>query len=134
VNVAAELDVHDAQLGRREGERQQPPGRSRRGAQGRQVADVPERERKRAHAHRGDQCPHARATARAQPRTAAQAGHWSLFDGGYTFASKIASAAAEFSAPLPTGAYIAAGFVLFALTFIVNALARLAAGGRVSGG
>ncbi len=67
-------------------------------------------------------------------RTAAQAGHWSLFDGGYTFASKIASAAAEFSAPLPTGAYIAAGFVLFALTFIVNALARAAAGGRVSGG
>ena len=57
-------------------------------------------------------------------RSAAQAGHWSLFDGGYTFASKIASAAAEFSAPLPTGAYIAAGFVLFVLTFIVNALAR----------
>ena len=67
-------------------------------------------------------------------RTAAQAGHWSLFDGGYTFASKIASAAAEFSSPLPTGAYIAAGFVLFALTFVVNAAARLAAGGRVSGG
>ncbi|AFM19168.1 phosphate ABC transporter membrane protein 1, PhoT family [Mycolicibacterium chubuense NBB4] len=67
-------------------------------------------------------------------RTAAQPGNWSLFDGGYTFASKIASAAAEFSAPLPTGAYIAAGFVLFALTFIVNAVARLAAGGRVSGG
>ncbi|EHB57944.1 phosphate ABC transporter, inner membrane subunit PstC [Mycolicibacterium rhodesiae JS60] len=67
-------------------------------------------------------------------RSAAQAGHWSLFDGGYTFASKIASAAAEFSAPLPTGAYIAAGFVLFILTFIVNALARAAAGGRVSGG
>jgi phosphate transport system permease protein len=67
-------------------------------------------------------------------RTAAQAGHWSLFDGGYTFASKIASAAAEFSSPLPTGAYIAAGFVLFVLTFIVNALARVAAGGRVSGG
>ena len=67
-------------------------------------------------------------------RSAAQAGHWSLFDGGYTFASKIASAAAEFSSPLPTGAYIAAGFVLFILTFIVNALARAAAGGRVSGG
>jgi phosphate transport system permease protein len=67
-------------------------------------------------------------------RSAAQAGHWSLFDGGYTFASKIASAAAEFSSPLPTGAYIAAGFVLFALTFVVNALARAAAGGRVSGG
>lgn len=66
-------------------------------------------------------------------RSAAQAGHWSLFDGGYTFASKIASAAAEFSAPLPTGAYIAAGFVLFALTFIVNAAARSVAGGRVNG-
>ncbi|WP_039795032.1 phosphate ABC transporter permease subunit PstC [Nocardia araoensis] len=66
-------------------------------------------------------------------KTAAQPGHWSVFDGGYTFASKIASAAAEFSAPLPTGAYIAAGFVLFALTFVVNALARLAAGGRVNG-
>jgi phosphate transport system permease protein len=35
---------------------------------------------------------------------------------------------------LPTGAYIAAGLVLFLLTFVVNALARLAAGGRVSGG
>ena len=67
-------------------------------------------------------------------RSAAQAGHWSLFDGGYTFASKIASAAAEFSSKLPTGAYIAAGFVLFILTFVVNALARIAAGGRVSGG
>ena len=67
-------------------------------------------------------------------RSAAQAGHWSLFDGGYTFASKIASAAAEFSSKLPTGAYIAAGLVLFILTFIVNALARVAAGGRVSGG
>ena len=66
-------------------------------------------------------------------RSAAQAGHWSLFDGGYTFASKIASAAAEFSAPLPTGAYIAAGFVLFALTFVVNAVARAVAGGRVNG-
>jgi phosphate transport system permease protein len=65
-------------------------------------------------------------------RSAAQPGHWSLFDGGYTFASKIASAAAEFSAPLPTGAYIAAGFVLFILTFIVNAAARAIAGGRVN--
>ncbi len=67
-------------------------------------------------------------------RASATASHWSLFDGGYTFASKIASAAAEFSSPLPTGAYIAAGFVLFVLTFVVNALARAAAGGRVSGG
>ena len=66
-------------------------------------------------------------------RTASNAGGWSLFDGGYTFASKIASAASEFSSPLPTGAYIAAGFVLFALTFVVNALARLASGGKVNG-
>jgi phosphate transport system permease protein len=66
-------------------------------------------------------------------RAAAQPGHWSLFDGGYTFASKIASAAAEFSAPLPTGAYIAAGFALFTLTFVVNAAARAVAGGKVNG-
>jgi phosphate transport system permease protein len=57
-------------------------------------------------------------------RASASVGHWSLFDGGYTFASKIASAASEFSEPLPTGAYISAGFVLFVLTFIVNAVAR----------
>jgi phosphate transport system permease protein len=66
-------------------------------------------------------------------RSAAKVSHWSLFDGGYTFASKIASAAAEFSAPLPTGAYIAAGFVLFVLTFVVNAAARAVAGGKVNG-
>jgi phosphate transport system permease protein len=66
-------------------------------------------------------------------RSAAKPGNWSLFDGGYTFASKIASAAAEFSAPLPTGAYIAAGFVLFALTFVVNVAARAVAGGKVNG-
>ncbi|WP_373888684.1 phosphate ABC transporter permease subunit PstC [Mycobacterium timonense] len=66
-------------------------------------------------------------------RSAARPGNWSLFDGGYTFASKIASAAAEFSAPLPTGAYISAGFALFVLTFIVNALARAIAGGKVNG-
>jgi phosphate transport system permease protein len=66
-------------------------------------------------------------------RSAAHPGHWSLFDGGYTFASKIASAASEFSAPLPTGAYISAGFALFVLTFIVNAAARAIAGGKVNG-
>ncbi|MGH3436447.1 MAG: phosphate ABC transporter permease subunit PstC [Sciscionella sp.] len=54
--------------------------------------------------------------------------HFSLFDGGYTFASKIASAASEFSQPLPTGAFIAAGLVLFILTFVVNAIARWIAG------
>jgi phosphate transport system permease protein len=66
-------------------------------------------------------------------RSAAKAGNWSLFDGGYTFASKIASAASEFSAPLPTGAYISAGFALFVLTFMVNAAARAIAGGKVNG-
>jgi phosphate transport system permease protein len=65
-------------------------------------------------------------------RSAARPGNWSLFDGGYTFASKIASAAAEFSSPLPTGAYISAGFALFVLTFIVNALARTITGGKVN--
>jgi len=63
-------------------------------------------------------------------RSASSASHLSLFDGGYTFASKIASAAAEFSSPLPTGAYIAAGLVLFLLTFVVNAIARSIAGGK----
>ncbi|MGO9154848.1 phosphate ABC transporter permease subunit PstC [Mycobacterium sp.] len=66
-------------------------------------------------------------------RSAARPGGWSLFDGGYTFASKIASAASEFSEPLPTGAYISAGFALFVLTFIVNATARAVAGGKVNG-
>lgn len=66
-------------------------------------------------------------------RTASKPAHGSLFDGGYTFASKIASAAAEFSQPLPTGAYIAAGFVLFVLTLVVNATARAVAGGKVNG-
>ncbi len=64
-------------------------------------------------------------------RASARAGNWSLFDGGYTFASKIASAANEFSEPLPTGAYISAGFVLFVLTFIVNAIARAIVGRAV---
>ena len=60
--------------------------------------------------------------------SASKASTGSFFDGGYTFASKIASAAAEFSEPLPTGAYIAAGLVLFVLTFVVNAIARGIAG------
>ncbi|XVX19738.1 phosphate ABC transporter permease subunit PstC [Actinomycetota bacterium] len=50
---------------------------------------------------------------------------WSIFRGGETFASKIALAAAEFDSPQKTGAYIAAGLVLFILTFIVNAIARI---------
>ena len=50
---------------------------------------------------------------------------WSLFNGGSTFASKIAGAASEFTGGLSTGAYIAAGLVLFVLTFVVNAIARI---------
>jgi phosphate transport system permease protein len=48
----------------------------------------------------------------------------SIFNGGETFASKIANNAAEFEDPKSAGAYIAAGLVLFVLTFIVNATAR----------
>ncbi|SDS44106.1 phosphate ABC transporter permease subunit PstC [Microlunatus soli] len=49
----------------------------------------------------------------------------SLLAGGETFASKIANAAAEFDSPEKTGAFIAAGMVLFVVTFAVNAVARL---------
>lgn len=54
---------------------------------------------------------------------------WSLFDGGSTFATKIAATASEFNDPYMAGAYIAAGLVLFVLTFLVDALARGAAAG-----
>jgi phosphate transport system permease protein len=49
---------------------------------------------------------------------------WSLFDGGSTFATKIAATAWEFNDQYKAGAYIAAGLVLFLLTFVVDALAR----------
>lgn len=49
---------------------------------------------------------------------------FTLFDGGTTFATAIALAAAEFSDETRAGAYIAAGLVLFVLTFVVNAIAR----------
>jgi phosphate transport system permease protein len=55
---------------------------------------------------------------------------WTLFDGGYTFASKIAATASEFNDQYKAGAYIAAGLVLFILTFVVNSLARAAVAGR----
>ncbi|MCI6207188.1 MAG: phosphate ABC transporter permease subunit PstC [Corynebacterium glucuronolyticum] len=48
----------------------------------------------------------------------------SLFDGGTTFATAIANAAPEFNDDIKAGAYIAAGLVLFLLTFVVNAAAR----------
>jgi phosphate transport system permease protein len=49
---------------------------------------------------------------------------FSIFNGGETFASKIANGSAEFNNPSSTGAYLAAGLVLFVLTFVVNAAAR----------
>ncbi|OYN92535.1 phosphate ABC transporter permease subunit PstC [Parenemella sanctibonifatiensis] len=52
---------------------------------------------------------------------------FSIFAGGETFASTIASNQGEFSHPLTTGAYIAAGLTLFLITFVVNALARVVA-------
>jgi phosphate transport system permease protein len=55
---------------------------------------------------------------------------WSLFDGGNTIASLIAGSASEFNNLYQAGAYIAAGLVLFILTFVVNSLARAAAAGK----
>ena len=55
---------------------------------------------------------------------------WSLFDGGYTFATKIAATAYEFNNQYRAGAYIAAGLVLFLLTLVVNAMAREAVSGK----
>jgi phosphate transport system permease protein len=49
---------------------------------------------------------------------------WSVFSGGETFASKIANNAAEFDSPSKAGAFMAAGLVLFLLTFVVNLIAR----------
>ncbi|WP_073696646.1 phosphate ABC transporter permease subunit PstC [Mycobacterium sp. ST-F2] len=57
---------------------------------------------------------------------------WSLFDGGYTFASKIAATASEFNDQYKAGAYIAAGLVLFVLTFVVNSAARAVVAGRTA--
>ncbi len=50
--------------------------------------------------------------------------HFSIFNGGETIASKIANGSAEFTGGNSTGAYIAAGLVLFILTFAVNSAAR----------
>ena len=58
---------------------------------------------------------------------------WSLFDGGSTFATKIAATASEFNDQYKAGAYIAAGLVLFLLTFVVDALARSAVAGTRRG-
>ncbi len=57
---------------------------------------------------------------------------WSLFDGGYTFATKIAATAYDFNNQYKAGAYIAAGLVLFLLTLVVNAMARAAVAGRAA--
>ena len=50
--------------------------------------------------------------------------NFNLMESGETFATIIANNYAEFDTPLKTGAYIAAGLMLFVLTFIVNAAAR----------
>lgn len=51
---------------------------------------------------------------------------WSLFNGGSTFASQIASDAPNDQNDADAmGALIAAGLVLFVLTFVVNAIARV---------
>ncbi|MFX1756498.1 MULTISPECIES: phosphate ABC transporter permease subunit PstC [Rhodococcus] len=63
-------------------------------------------------------------------RTTSQAFSWSLFDGGATIASKIALGYAEFNNDIQAGAYIAAGLVLFVLTFVVNAAARMIVAGK----
>jgi phosphate transport system permease protein len=49
---------------------------------------------------------------------------WSIFNGGQTFASLIGSGMKEAQGEAQTGAFIAAGLVLFILTFAVNAAAR----------
>jgi phosphate transport system permease protein len=54
---------------------------------------------------------------------------WSLFDGGSTFATQIAGAASEFNDKYKAGAYMAAGLVLFLLTFVVDSVARGAVAG-----
>ncbi|MGH8960999.1 MAG: phosphate ABC transporter permease subunit PstC [Jatrophihabitantaceae bacterium] len=54
----------------------------------------------------------------------------SFFSGGETIASKIAGGASEFNSPASTGAFIAAGLVLFVLTFVVNVAARWIVGRR----
>ncbi|AVP67279.1 phosphate ABC transporter permease subunit PstC [Rhodococcus hoagii] len=63
-------------------------------------------------------------------RTTSQAFSGSLFDSGSTIASKIALGYAEFNNNIQAGAYIAAGLVLFVLTFVVNAAARAAIAGK----
>jgi phosphate transport system permease protein len=59
--------------------------------------------------------------------------NWSIFDGGATFASQIATNASEFNNPASAGAYIASGLVLFVLTFAVNFAARAIIGERKGG-
>ena len=51
---------------------------------------------------------------------------WSVLNGCATSVPKIAGNAAEVDSPQKTVAYHAAGLVLFVLTFIVNAIARIA--------
>ena len=50
---------------------------------------------------------------------------WSVFSGGENLAYKIVNKAAEFDSPQKAGAFMAAGLVLFLLTFVVNVIARI---------
>ncbi|MFL6143979.1 MAG: phosphate ABC transporter permease subunit PstC [Labedaea sp.] len=56
--------------------------------------------------------------------------NFSFFDGGATFASQIAANIGDANNKLVAGAYIAAGLVLFLLTFVVNAIARAIVAGH----
>jgi phosphate transport system permease protein len=56
--------------------------------------------------------------------------NFSFFDGGATFASQIAANIGDANDKLVAGAYIAAGLVLFLLTFVVNAIARAIVAGH----
>ena len=64
--------------------------------------------------------------------TAVRPSTWSLFDGGYTFASRIALDWPYASGDFQRGALIAAGLALFLLTFAVTAAARMVSGGKVN--
>ena len=67
-------------------------------------------------------------------RSAANASTWSLFDGGVTPSPRRSPLQRQSSVlPFRPARTSPAGFVLFALTFVVNALARMVAKGKVNG-
>ena len=56
-----------------------------------------------------------------------------LFDAGATIASTIANEFAEATSPMHTAALLASGFILFVITFIVLAMARMLIGQQRNG-